>query len=94
MTTTRDEMMVLLKEKYPKMFLKTTEEFNNAENGIWTTSENASAKDGWPLFNYYAEDIQEKRYIIGVHKEIYNFLDKHKWYAEWYDSETIMIWKN
>lgn len=93
MATERDELMNLLQEKYPKMFLRTTEEFDGTEGGIWTSGEDGlPAEDSFPLFEYYADDYQEKRYILGVHKEIYNFLEKHGWFAEWYDPGTTMFW--
>ncbi len=95
MATERDELMNILREKYPKMFMKPTEEFRAGyDGGIWSSGEDGlPAKDGFPLFEYYAEDFQEKRYIIGVHKEIYNLLEEHGWFAEWNDPGTIMFWK-
>jgi hypothetical protein len=91
MKKTREQMMKLLKEKYPNMFLRTTEEFNNTTGGIWTSGEDdLPAKDGFPLFNYYGEG---KRYEIGIHIEIYAFLDRHGWYAEWHDCGTVMLWQ-
>lgn len=93
MAKTRDEMMELLEGKYPNMFLRTTEEFDGSKGGIWTSGEDGlTAKDGFKLFNYYAEDFQEKRYIFGVHKEIRSLLEKHGWFAEWYDCGTIMLY--
>lgn len=95
MATSREKLMEVLEKKYPKMFMRTTEEFNGSQGGIWSSGEDGlSAKDGFPLFEYYAEDYQEKRYILGVHKEIYNLLEEHGWYAEWNDPGTIMFWKN
>jgi hypothetical protein len=91
MTATREKMMELLEAKYPNMFLRTTEEFDGGKGGIWTSGEDGLAgKDGFALFNYYAEG---KRYQFGVHTEIYNFLEKHGWYAEWYDCGTIMLYE-
>ena len=91
MTKTREQMMELLKAKYPNMFLNTTEAFNGSTGGIWTSGEDdLPAKDGFPLFNYYAEG---NRYELGVHTEIYEFLEKHGWYAEWNDAGTIMLWE-
>jgi hypothetical protein len=91
---TQDEMLNLLEQKYPKMFLKPSEQFGASyKGGIWSSGENGDlAKDGFKLFNYYAEDPKERRYVLGVHKEIGNFLEKHGWYAEWYDCGTIMLW--
>jgi hypothetical protein len=91
MTKTREKMMELLEAKYPQMFLRTTEEFDGGKGGIWTSGEDGLAgKDGFALFNYYAEG---KCYQFGVHTEIYNFLEKHGWYAEWYDCGTIMLYE-
>ena len=91
MTATREKMMELLEAKYPNMFLRTTEEFDGGKGGIWTSGEDGLAgKDGFALFNYCAEG---KRYQFGVHTEIYNFLEKHGWYAEWHDCGTIMLYE-
>ena len=88
---TRDQVTELLEKKYPKMFLRTTEEFNGAEGGIWTSGEDhLSAWDGKPLFDYYHMDVT--RYSLGVHKEIGELLEKQGWYAEWYDAGTVMLW--
>lgn len=83
--------MCLLSKKYPGMFLRNTEEFNGSEGGIWTSGEDGpTAKDGYSLFNYYSEDYH--RYEIGVHKEIYDYLEKLEWYCQWHDAGTITIW--
>jgi hypothetical protein len=90
MAKSREQMMELLEAKYPKMFLKTTEEFDGSKGGIWTSGEDKlTTKDGFELFDYYAES---KRYELGIHTEIYNFLEKHGWFAEWYDCGTLMLW--
>ena len=95
MATEREKLMEILKAKYPEMFMRTTEEFNGSQGGIWSSGEDGlPAEDGMPLFEYYAQDPQERRYIFGVHKEIYNFLEEHGWFAEWNDPGTIMFWKN
>ena len=91
---TREQVLSLLEEKYAGMFLRTTEEFNGSQGGIWTSGEDydIKAKDGFQLFDYWSED--HKRYTLGVHNEIYNLLDKIGWYCEWNDAGTIMIWQN
>jgi len=94
MALSRTKMMAKLEAKYPKLFMRTTEEFNGSKGGIWSSAENGDeAKDGFNLFNYYSEDYNEVRYHIGVHKEIYNLLEKNGWYAEWNDPGTIMFWE-
>jgi hypothetical protein len=88
----RTQMMNKLEKKYPNLFMRTTEEFNGSEGGIWSSAENGDeAKDGFPLFEYYTEN--HTRYELGVHNEIYEFLEKYGWYAEWNDPGTIMFWK-
>ena len=94
MATKRDELMELLAKKYPNMFMRTTEEFDGEAGGIWSSGEDGlPAKDKHPLFNYYSQDSRQKRYIGGVHKEIYTFLEKHGWYGQWNDPGTIMFWE-
>lgn len=89
----REKMMALISAKYPKLFLKTTEEFDGGKGGIWSSGENGDeAKDGFALFNYYTQDYKEVRYQFGVHKEIRELLEANGWYAEWYDAGTIMFW--
>ena len=84
--------MEVLAMTYPGMFLKTTEEFSSSmSNGIWTSAENGDeAKDGFNLFDYYSENY--KRYDLGVHVELVALLEKHGWYAEYYDGGTAMLW--
>jgi hypothetical protein len=92
MATEREKLIKIISEKYPKIVLRTTEEFDGTEGGIWTSGENGfPAKDGFPLFEYYAS--HGKRYDMGVHKDINKILDKHGWYAEWNDPGTIMFWE-
>ena len=91
--TSRSNLMQLLQTKYPKMFLRTTEEFSGEKNGIWSSGETyMEAKDGFPLMDYYSENY--KRYTFGVHSELHELLDSHGWFAEWYDPGTIMFWPN
>lgn len=89
----RDLLMNKLSKEFPEMFLRTTEEFNRAEGGIWTSGENGlEFPNGDLVFNYWSEDWKGEKYIIGVHKRMYEYLEKHGWYASWYDPGTIMIW--
>jgi hypothetical protein len=88
---TRNQVMSLLAKKYPGMFLRTTEEFSGSKGGIWTSGEDGpAAKDGSPLFDYWTEN--QTKYNLGVHTEIYDYLDELQWYCEWNDAGTIMIW--
>ena len=89
---TRDELIEVLKKAYPNMFLRTTEEFDGHEGGIWSSGEDGiEASDGFALFDYWSEN--HDRYEIGVHNEIMTLLGDNGWFAEWYDGGTIMFYK-
>ncbi len=89
----RDELMSTLKKMFPEAWFKPGEYFDNdeSENSIWT-GEGSYANNGMELFNYYAEDPEEKTYIMGVYKPLYNFLDSVGYYAEAYDAGTYFIY--
>lgn len=101
MATNREKLMGILAEKFPKMWMKTTEEFNGHTGGIWT-GEGSSVDENLideetndvetfdvPIFNF---DADNTIYEMGVHKSLVAVLDEHGWFAEWYDSGTIMIY--
>jgi hypothetical protein len=91
----RESLMAKLEKKYPKMFLRTTEEFDGGSGGIWTSAENIVLDNSrMPLFNYYADDYNEVSYIMGVRKSLHDFLEKNGWYCEFYDAGTVMIYPN
>ena len=85
----RNQLLKELKQKYPKGWFKTSEDFDGQKGAIW--SGECSYKDGIPLFEYYPE--YEGIYEGGVLKELNSYLDKHGWYVEWYDAGTVMIYK-
>ncbi len=94
MATSREKLIDILSAKYPKLPLRPAEDFRKDFNGgIWSSGEHGiEATDGFRLFDYYAEDWREITYILGVHREIYELLESHGWFAEWYDCGTIMFW--
>ena len=94
METSREELIEILEGIYPKIKLANSEEFDGSNNGIWvrSTEDEQTAKDGYLLFNYYAIDNKEIRYVFGVHREIGNVLEKHGWYGEWYDTGTMFFY--
>jgi hypothetical protein len=93
----RKAMMKALEEKFG-FTVATREEFDGCEEksdgGIWVKSSEETTIEGLRAFNYYAFDIDPKEevYIMGVHKKVHNFLEKHGWYAEPYDAGTYMIY--
>ncbi len=90
MAITREKLIAKLKKAYPNMFLKTTEEFDGSEGGIWTSGEESpDDRTGLPLFDYYAES---ESYEFGVRTHFVNFLERQGWFAEWHDAGTMMLW--
>lgn len=90
---TRDEMMSTMRTKYGLDFVKTTEEFDGEEGGIWLGGSDdllmPNAKD--IMFNYYHGG---SKYPQGVHKDLAKFLDKCGWYGQFADPGTVMLWPN
>jgi hypothetical protein len=90
-TLTRDEMMATMRNKYGLSFVKTTEEFDGEEGGIWLGGSDGklmpNAKDD--MFNYYHGGA---KYPQGVHKDLAKFLDKCGWYGQFADPGTVMLW--
>ena len=94
MSVSRKVLIGILNKKYPKLNLRTTEEFNGQTGGIWVsgTEDGIEAKDGFPLFDYYSENYN--RYEFGIHKEIRQIFEKNGWFGEWNDPGTLMIWED
>ena len=90
-TLTRDDMMATMRNKYGLSFVRTTEEFDGEEGGIWLGGSDGklmpNAKD--EMFNY---NHGGSKYPQGVHKDLAKFLDKCGWYGQFADPGTIMLW--
>ena len=92
LTDKRDELMDALKDKFGISIIRTTEEFGSSPGGIWLSAEHADeASDGMDLFDIYAGD--QEPYEMGVHKELLDLIGSYGFFAEFYDSGTIMLWK-
>lgn len=89
----RDELMSTLKKMFPKAWFKPGEDFRNddSENSTIWTGEGSYTNDGKDLFNYYSEDYEEKTYVMGVYKPLYNFLKSVGYYTEANDPGTYFI---
>ena len=83
----RDDMIKFV-EKYMD-FVKTSEEFNGSEGGIWVSGENMDEFKGQTIYDYYAEG---RGYELGVNVKWEKELNKRGWYSEWYDVGTVQIW--
>lgn len=87
---TRDEMMATMRNKYGLSFVKTTEEFDGEEGGIWLGGSDSLMPNGKDeMFNYYHGG---SKYPQGVHKDLAKFLDKCGWYGQFADPGTVMLW--
>ena len=88
---TRDEMMTTMRDKYGLSFVKTSEEFDGEEGGIWLGGSEGklmpNAKDD--MFNYYHGG---SKYPQGIHKDLAKFLDKCGWYGQFGDPGTVFLW--
>ena len=85
----RDQLKAELKRRWPKMWLKNSEEFNGAEGGLWS---GAGASGEFFSSEWYFSDPQEKEYVAGVRRDVNAVLDEYGFFAEFQDPETILIW--
>lgn len=102
--TDRDELMKLLNEKFPNIWLKKAEEFSKEKSyqsgkGIWTGAESSTWIDDGkkiPAFNpvgsYAYNPKLNKDYDGEVHKKLASFLKEHGYFAEFYDDATVFFW--
>jgi hypothetical protein len=84
----RDAMIKWI-EKYMD-FVRTTEEFNGSQGGIWVSGENMDEYKGRVIYDYYSEDYKNRTF--GVDNKWEKELNKKGWYSEWHDAGTSMIW--
>ena len=84
---TRAEVMDFL-ENHLK-FIRTSEEFDGVEGGIWTSAENGETMGSSLIFDYYSTS---SKYEFGVLNKFAKKLSKMGWYCEYYDPGTVMIW--
>jgi hypothetical protein len=79
----RDGLLMLLQQKFPGEFIKTSEEFSQERiGGIWITGKN--------MADYYGKDNSGFDYWINP--KLQTILKKHSFYLEPYDPETWFAW--
>jgi hypothetical protein len=71
-------------------FVRTTEDFNGSQGGIWVSGEDGDEYKGATIYDYYTSG---KSYELGVNIKWEKELNKRGWYSEWYDAGTVMIWE-
>lgn len=85
---TKEELIPLLEKRFPDCWFKDGKLFSaDNESSIW--SGEGSTIDNMKLVDDYA---QGKKYVLGVHVKMNNFLEKHGWYAELYDTGTVFFY--
>ena len=88
---------------FPKVWVKPGNEFNGCENAVLWSGESSFVVETYTdpdtgaietyeveAFNYYAEDYKEVTYILGVHKALVAFADRHGIYWECNDPGTYI----
>ncbi len=95
----RSNLLKVLEKKYKKGFFKKSEEYGYGKGMILTgeTSQVVVDLDGedfeMPMFDYYSEDYRETTYVMGVWKELHEYLESVGWFAECHDAGTYLICK-
>ena len=90
MTLTPEKMIALIESKYPDLQPAPSEDFNGMDGGIWFKGTESAEVNGMPIFNYYAEDNEEKFYVMHVEKGFRAFLEENGWFPEPNDPGTLM----
>jgi len=90
MKTSKEELIGLLQKRFPGCWFKDGTLFSqNYSTSIW--SGEGSEIKGKPLINAYTSS---KKYTLEVHNDMNNFLNRHGWYAELYDTGTVFFYPN
>ena len=87
---TKEELLILLKKRFPDCWFKEGQEFApDYHTAIWSGSD--SEIKGKPLLDAYSSSPV---YILEVHRDMNRFLERHGWYAELYDVGTVFFFPN
>ena len=88
----RENLVIAIENKFPKVECMRTEDFDGSEGGIWLSGENDIAdKNGKQLFSYYGDYTT---YEFGILKSVAKFLEVRGWHGEWHDAGTLMLWES
>ena len=88
----REDLVIAIDKKFPKVNCMRTESFDGSEGGIWISGEDdITDKNGKQLFSYYNDNTT---YEFGILKSVAKFLEARGWHGEWYDAGTLMLWES
>jgi hypothetical protein len=85
---TRSALIKGMNKKFPGVWTREGEFFNGSKGAIWT-GEGSSMPNEDEAFNHYRSDFE-----MGIHPELYTYLNDRGWHCEWHDGGTILIYKN
>jgi len=91
---TRDQLMQVLKQKFPNMWMKPAEDFGDGfdETAIWTGEGSTLHDEKYDMdVNIFSLYSESKMYDMGVHNNLVSVLDEYGYYAEFYDGGTVFI---
>ena len=88
MTKGTKAMMKALQEKGVRVCGTTTDFFGSKTDnkGIWVAADHTPE-----LFDYWSTQWAN---TFGVDPKLNAMVEKSGWYFEWFDSGTMMVWKN
>ena len=89
MKTVNREQLIKWLQKFFRS-VRTTEDFNGNEGGVWVSAEDQATYGGLEIYDYYSES---RSYDLGVLAKFEDALQKKGWYSEWHDAGTVMIWE-
>ena len=93
--TGRELVIEKLKVRFPNIKgIRKGEELGHSDDSIFLGDvAEGGTIGGLPACNFYAEDPREEIYIMGVHKELDNFLCFYGWHVEAHDPGTYLAYE-
>lgn len=88
-----EDLAEQFKKDFPQAFVRPGYQFDNKYGCLLWTGGDWTLEDGFLAFDTYAEDYKETVYIMGVHRKVRDWADKHGIFFEAYDAETWMGYK-
>lgn len=88
------DILKALKTQFPGCWFKAASEFDAGTHAfVW--SGEGSYIDDLQAFdhNWWSYDPHEKRYTMGVHNDLHNFVTEHGYYWEPLDPGTYLLYK-
>lgn len=88
--TSEEKMIDILNNAFPGCNAVSTEEWDGRSGGIWFRGTESCEVDDMPFYDGLAQHFWN---TFGVNPAVEKLLNYHGWYAEAYDSGTLMAYK-